>query len=190
MPDNPDTKNRKALIRDAVTRRLQAQPADVFEHSGRLLLSRFRSSKLPVAGSTVFAFASMNAELNTWPLLEWLWLSGDAPALPLVRGRRMSFHRVSGAGELRRGVFDIREPAAHLQQVSPERDSIILVPGLAFTLSGTRLGRGGGYYDRFLSERPAGARAVGVCFDFQIHESLPTAGHDADVDEVWVIPCR
>jgi 5-formyltetrahydrofolate cyclo-ligase len=188
MPDVPDAKTRKALLRSAVTKQLQTQPPELFERSGALLLSRFQSQKLPVAGATVFAFASMNGELNTWPLLEWLWSTGAATALPRVTGKHMTFHLVSDGADLERGVFDIREPASRLQKVFPEAGSFVLVPGLAFTASGQRLGRGGGYYDRFLSAIPEGARTVGVCFDFQVYESLPTAGHDAGVDELWVIP--
>lgn len=188
MPDASDPKKRKAQLRSAVTQQLQTQPPELFERSGALLLSRFQSQNRPVAGATVFAFASMSRELNTWPLLEWLWTKGTATALPLVTGKNMTFHLVADGTDLKRGVFDIREPASHLQQVFPESGSFVLVPGLAFTLSGQRLGRGGGYYDRFLSGRPEGVRAVGVCFDFQVHESLPTTGHDAGVDELWVMP--
>jgi len=61
---------------------------------------------------------------------------------------------------------------------------IVLVPGLAFTRDGGRLGRGGGFFDRFLHRRAALAISVGVCFAFQILESLPLEAHDARLDLV------
>lgn len=60
---------------------------------------------------------------------------------------------------------------------------VVLVPGIAFTHRGDRLGRGGGFFDRFLAHR-APAVKIGVCFDFQIVESLPLERHDVKLDLV------
>jgi 5-formyltetrahydrofolate cyclo-ligase len=61
---------------------------------------------------------------------------------------------------------------------------VILVPGVAFTRAGQRLGRGGGYYDRLLSALPAKAVRLGVCFELQIVDELPSEPHDMRVDGV------
>lgn len=61
---------------------------------------------------------------------------------------------------------------------------LVLVPGLAFTRDGARLGRGGGFFDRFLPHRAALAGKIGVGFDFQIVESLPLETHDVKLDVV------
>lgn len=60
----------------------------------------------------------------------------------------------------------------------------VLVPGLAFSTDGRRLGRGGGFYDRLLTGRAKDAVKMGVCFEFQLRESVPHEGHDALVDVV------
>lgn len=61
---------------------------------------------------------------------------------------------------------------------------LVLVPGLAFSRKGNRLGRGGGFYDRFLGKHCASATKVGVCFSFQVLDTIPTEPHDATVDIV------
>lgn len=66
----------------------------------------------------------------------------------------------------------------------PFAPDLVLVPGLAFTREGHRLGRGGGFYDRLLAGRAAAAFKLGICFNFQLRDTLPTEPHDAKVDAV------
>lgn len=62
--------------------------------------------------------------------------------------------------------------------------TLVFVPGLAFTREGQRLGRGAGFYDRFLTGRGANAVKIGICFEFQIVDSLPSEPHDVVLDAV------
>jgi len=66
----------------------------------------------------------------------------------------------------------------------PETIDLILVPGLAFSKDRHRLGRGGGFFDRLLAGRAAGAFKLGICFSFQVLESVPTESHDIVMDAV------
>ena len=66
----------------------------------------------------------------------------------------------------------------------PRWPDVVIVPGLAFTAAGDRLGQGGGWYDRFLSQRRADCVAIGVGFREQLLESVPTERHDVAVDLV------
>ena len=66
----------------------------------------------------------------------------------------------------------------------PEWADVVIVPGLAFTAAGDRLGQGGGWYDRFLAQRRADCVAIGVGFHEQLLESLPTERHDVVLDLV------
>lgn len=61
----------------------------------------------------------------------------------------------------------------------PFNPDLILVPGLAFGRKGHRLGRGGGFYDRFLAKHSGAATKIGVCFAFQVLDTIPRAAHDA-----------
>lgn len=60
--------------------------------------------------------------------------------------------------------------------------SLVLVPGLGFAAGGLRLGRGGGYYDRWLAHLPSSTQTIGITFSIQICPSLPTLNHDQKVD--------
>jgi 5-formyltetrahydrofolate cyclo-ligase len=103
--------------------------------------------------------------------------------LPTVVGDEL-LPRAYTPAALTRGAFGIMEPqGAPLLQLS--RGDLIVVPGVAFDVQGYRLGRGRGYYDRFLS-LPAFSSAyrIGCCFDFQLIDSVPREPHDVCVDEI------
>lgn len=94
-------------------------------------------------------------------------------------------------------MHGIREPAAG-PLVPLDRIDLVLVPGLAFDLRGYRLGRGGGFYDRFLAayrkSKPRNGAALGVCFEGQIVPEVPADAHDKAVDglvtESRLVLCR
>ena len=68
--------------------------------------------------------------------------------------------------------------------VDPAWPDVVVVPGLAFTAAGDRLGQGGGWYDRFLSRVRADCITIGVCFAEQILDMLPVEAHDVTMDHV------
>lgn len=68
--------------------------------------------------------------------------------------------------------------------VDPAWPDVVVVPGLAFTAAGDRLGQGGGWYDRFLSQVRSDCTSIGVCFAEQIVDTLPVEAHDVVVDHV------
>jgi 5-formyltetrahydrofolate cyclo-ligase len=91
----------------------------------------------------------------------------------------MLFFAVCGVEELHPGKFGIREPDP-IRIV--ERLDAIVLPGLAFTETGIRIGQGAGFYDRFLEMACAEMVKIGVCFDFQVIKEIPREEHDVNVD--------
>lgn len=85
---------------------------------------------------------------------------------------------------LQYGAFGIIEPSTDAEMCPVNEIDLIVVPGVAFTRDGCRLGRGGGFYDRFLGRSDLHAATIGICFDVQIVSSLPTEEHDRRVDMV------
>ena len=79
---------------------------------------------------------------------------------------------------------DGRTVAAPEDDVDPSWPDVVVVPGLAFTVAGDRLGQGGGWYDRFLAATRDDCVSIGVCFSPQIVDVLPTEAHDVPVDIV------
>lgn len=108
----------------------------------------------------------------------------------------VSFEAVTGEPDLGRFEQWCREAAVEVVRpdpspdavapVDPEVPDVIVVPGLAFTRDGRRLGQGGGWYDRFLAARRTDALVIGVCFAEQLRDDLPVAGHDVSVDVVAI----
>ena len=83
--------------------------------------------------------------------------------------------------ELEKGFKGIPEPQGGAE-ILPEAGDIMLLPGLAFTLDGERLGYGGGYYDRYLAALAERPLCIGICFKEQLVESLPAEPTDQRVD--------
>lgn len=165
-------------------------PAGARSENSAAIVARIAGDSRFAAAASVALFDALPSE----PDLAGLWMEALCPG---TGQRRFCFPRVSG-GEI--AFFQVRSPdelatAAwnpHLREPLPGADSavalaeidVILVPGLAFTRDGQRLGRGGGFYDRLLAQLPARTMKLGVCFDSQIVERLPSEPHDQRVDAV------
>ncbi len=130
------------------------------------------------AASTVMAFASMASEPETDGLFARLERDGKVLVLPRIVGERIE-PALLGDGT-QPAVWGIREPKGAV--VDPSTIDLIIVPGVAFTIAGGRLGHGKAYYDRFLP----GTRAftVGACFHEQLVDDLPIEPHDVLLDLV------
>ena len=87
-------------------------------------------------------------------------------------------------GKLERHPHGFDEPSADSPEVPLTRLELVLVPGLAFDRSGTRLGYGKGFYDRLLADVPPGVPVVGVVPESLIAETLPRAPHDVQVSHL------
>ncbi|HHW12372.1 MAG TPA: 5-formyltetrahydrofolate cyclo-ligase [Firmicutes bacterium] len=146
-----------------------------------------RALALPVLPDkqVIAAYCSFGHEVATRPLLAGLLAAGHVLVLPVVdrQSRMMEFRRVDSLDALTPGVYGILEPQSG-ELCSPEEIELFFIPGLAFDRQGNRLGRGGGYYDRYLSTVRPDAAKIGLAFQLQIAEALPVAPHDIKVDAV------
>jgi 5-formyltetrahydrofolate cyclo-ligase len=131
----------------------------------------------------VCAFLPLPSEPRIAPL--WERKSGPQFCFPRVRGEGVELIRIDDCERLARADWKLAGPefdAAPI--VAPNSVDLYLVPGLAFTRDGRRLGRGGGYYDRLLAQHARGSIALGVCFAIQLIDILPIESHDQQVDAV------
>lgn len=128
-------------------------------------------------------------ELNCLPTISLLWQRGRRVGLPVVGGQRgfMDLFRYQPDTRLIRNRYDILEPEPGSSHVPLLSCSLLLMPLVAFDDHGTRLGMGGGYYDRFLARLPAGLRPrlIGVGHELQRASSeLPRDRWDIPLDDV------
>ena len=131
---------------------------------------------------TIVAYYPLPDEVDVRPLLDAWIAEGKTVFLPKVMGAdTMELRRYTGRDSLQEGAFHILEPVGEPMTDGASVD-VVLVPGVAFDAEGHRLGRGRGYYDRFL--RTQKAHTIGVCFDFQKVDEVPVDAFDITIDEV------
>ncbi len=132
----------------------------------------------------ILAFRSLAGEV--W-LNDWLQTSSQRwPIyLPVAYAKgRMEFYRYRGESSLKRSSFGIDEPEDRKEPLRPGKQSVLLVPALAFDRQGYRLGYGGGYYDRYIERFPSSPR-IGLCFErFLGSVAVPKDVHDQAVQRL------
>ena len=102
----------------------------------------------------------------------------------MICGQTLEFRRFSDESALKSDPkYNIPQPTSDERLNAQDSDTVILVPGIAFTANGARLGRGGGYYDRILSELK-NAHKIGIALQCQKVAQLPTDKHDINMNEV------
>lgn len=172
----------KKEIRKAVRERLGSlEPAAAAAASERIFASVAEMPEF-AAARTVALYMSLRGEPRTEPLLRE-WQGRKRLVVPRVCGSDMEFFDYDPAAMLR-GSFGIAEPDGSTPQCRTEDIDLMIVPAVAYTRDGVRLGRGGGYYDRYMSRPGFRAFKVGVCFGVQIADELPAEPHDVRVDRV------
>lgn len=132
---------------------------------------------------TVLLYHGMDTEPDTVRLLPPLWDIGKQVCLPrCLPGNQMEARLVQRDSTLVRHPYGMLEPGPDCPLIPPDQIDLVLVPGLAFDRSGGRLGRGGGYYDRWLAGF-SGITAA-LCRDGLLMEAIPRLPHDLGVDLV------
>jgi 5-formyltetrahydrofolate cyclo-ligase len=136
------------------------------------------------AATRVAAYHAVGAELDVALVAAAARAAAKPTLWPRVsRAGRLELVEASG-GELEPDAAGVPAPLATRAAVRIAAGDVVLVPGLAFTRDGARLGRGGGHYDRLLAEAKGAAITVGVAFDIQLVRELPLEPHDEGVDVV------
>ena len=175
----------KEELRRSVRRLKQQYTPAQLEELSLPVIARLRPRL--VEAQTILAYYSLPDEVCTHQLIDELIADGKTVLLPKVLDAgRMELRRYTGPHDLTEGAYGIMEPVGE-----PFTDyaliDIALIPGMAFDASGHRLGRGRGYYDRFLNSQWSmvnGQWLIGLCFDFQKVPVLPSDDHDIPVDIV------
>ena len=175
----------KEELRRSVRRLKQQYTPAQLEELSLPVIARLRPRL--VEAQTILAYYSLPDEVCTRQLIDELIADGKTVLLPKVLDAgRMELRHYTGPHDLTEGAYGIMEPVGE-----PFTDyaliDIALIPGMAFDVAGHRLGRGRGYYDRFLNSQLSIVHCpllIGLCFDFQKVPVLPYDDHDIPVDIV------
>ncbi len=178
----------KAKLRNEL--RLKAKALDVRqrEDQGKKILAQLLQHPRFLKARTVFTYLSMETEVETQPLLNEALRAGKKVFVPRIepQKKRMQMIQVDDAEELHPGSYGILEPPFDEKKLGCPTDlELAIIPGMGFDREGGRLGRGKGYFDRFLAEAPQ-AYKIGLAFKFQIVAKIPKEDHDVLMDEVLI----
>jgi len=134
------------------------------------------------SAARVCCYLSMGKEAGTGPLIDALLAAGKAVSVPVVDDDGLMFAAaLDTPDDLVAGRWGIRVPRDIVPVTEPL--GAVICPGMLFTRAGDRLGRGQGHYDRFLPRHPSAA-VVGVCYEAQLADALPTEPHDVPMAAV------
>ncbi|MDE2643722.1 MAG: 5-formyltetrahydrofolate cyclo-ligase [Verrucomicrobiota bacterium] len=143
--------------------------------------------------SQVMLYVPMSGELNVKSLLENALKKRKTVALPRFSVEKNAYEvcGIDNLSYLLPGKFGVPEPSPDSQIMDTKQLDLAIVPGVAFAGLGSRLGRGGGFFDRLLAGIPA--KKCGVCFEQQVYPDVPVERHDVKMDMIatpngWLIP--
>lgn len=145
-----------------------------------VLFNKLINSTEYMNANVVFVFVSCKGEVDTHKFINHAIGSGKIVCVPKVISMKEGMIPVAiqSLKELRPNRLGILEPVSMDKKIDAENIELVIVPGLAFDKNGRRLGYGGGFYDRFLPFVKEGVPKIGIGYDFQIIESVPSEAHD------------
>ena len=183
--------NTKKSLREKILTLLRNHKEEERLAKGRIIFDKlFRLPEFRKALTVLFYFP-FNGEVNTVEMIKQAQKLGKKIGLPrIVRDKKRIIPNMIHSLEegLEAGPYGIQQPKKNRSQsLRLENLDMVIVPGVAFDKHNNRLGRGGGYYDRFLKSLPPSIPSVGLAFDFQIIDHLPQQEkHDVPVSKVVV----
>lgn len=160
---------------------LSLSPEERAAASGRIFRRVAESGPFGTARCVAFFCALPDEPATEEALVRWG--SAKRIVVPRVGGDAMRFFDYA-PGALRAGAFGIAEPDGDAMPCEPSEIDLIVVPGTAFTQAGARMGRGRGFYDKYLSQPGFRGVKVGVCYAHQLVGALPVEPHDVFMDYV------
>ncbi|PGY14866.1 5-formyltetrahydrofolate cyclo-ligase [Bacillus cereus] len=134
---------------------------------------------------TIGITLSIDNEVNTYPIIEKAWEEGKKVVVPKCNKgtRAMSFRKISKFDQLETVYMNLREPIPALtDEVNADEIDLQIVPGVAYTERGERIGYGGGYYDRYLVHYKG--KTLSLAYDFQMVKHIPVEPFDKNVKKI------
>lgn len=171
-----DKKELRRQIRQQKRAMTETEIVEASQRLGELFLAcdQYKRAK------TIYGYLPYNQEVRTVPMLEQALRDGKRVAVPKCYGDEMRFIYMDDLSKVEKGYAGIPEPIAD-DPVAEDKTALVLMPGMAFTKDGKRMGYGGGFYDKFLAAEPDHP-TVALCYGFQMVEDLPTEDYDIPVD--------
>ncbi|MGG0281747.1 5-formyltetrahydrofolate cyclo-ligase [Bacillus pacificus] len=168
----------------------------IIEHMNSLSRERYTNLSEQIAFSlyaqkewaeakTIGITLSMENEVNTYSIIEKAWEEGKKVVVPKCNKetRTMSFRQISNFDQLETVYMNLREPIPALtEEVNTDEIDLQIVPGVAYTERGERIGYGGGYYDRYLMHYKG--KTLSLAYSFQMVDHIPIEPFDQNIEKI------
>lgn len=185
MNDDPKEALRKRLLG-----LLRNQKEETRFQKSALIRSKLFERQEFKDASTIMFYASFDGEVDTREMIKEAKAQGKKVVLPIIikEEKKIIPSLIEDLeNDLTDGPYGIQQPKTKpAQELNLEALGVVVVPGVAFDKKANRLGRGQGYYDRFLKQLPSFVTTIGLAFDFQIVDNLPSL-KDHDIPVSFVI---
>lgn len=166
-------------LRDNIPKKQIIKNSDIIL-SALFSLEEYKNSK------TIFTYVNAKSEIITIPLIKKAWEDKKTLAVPVMSGKphEMFFIKINTLDELKPNKYSIPEPELKSENiVLSDNKTLIIVPGIVFDYDKYRIGYGGGYYDKFISDNISLSN-VALAMDFQIIDSVPKEIFDKQLDKI------
>ena len=170
----------KQRMRELLIQKRRMLSAEERTAQSELILSQLEKMTVFREAKTVLLYYPKNNEVDVLPLFK-RYKRDKVLLLPVTHRNGMTANPYEGNDKMHRGKVGIPEPTTPPFEGNID---IIIVPAVAFDKQGNRLGRGKGYYDKLLPLLSSSYN-IGICYQFQALESIPTEEFDRPMDEVW-----
>jgi len=173
--------NQKKIIRQQIKEAKKRLSQEEKEARSMAIFQKVEQLQAFQKAKKIMAYWSLPDEVVTHPFVQH-WAKEKAMILPVVKGEVLELRSFTGMQDMKKeAVYGIYEPTGPIES-DPGSIELIIVPGVAFDSNHNRLGRGKAYYDKLL--KTTRALNVGVCFDVQLIEKVPTDANDIPMDLV------
>ena len=174
----------KNKMRELLVQRRRVMSAQDCQMYSQQILDQLEKMTCFCEAKTVLLYYPIQNEVNVLPLVK-KYKHEKTLLFPVSHRYGMTVHPYAGNKNMHRGKFGIPEPTTPAYEGEID---LVIVPAVAFDAKGRRLGRGGGYYDRFI-KKLTHAVLVGVGYDFQLVDEVPAARHDQRVHRI-ILPSK
>ena len=178
----------KILIRKRILNILKNQKEEDRIRKSGLIKDKLFADPGFRCSQTVLFYASFNGEVDTFEIMKQSQQEGKQIALPAIRLKEKKIVPCLVdilEDVLEDGPYGIKQPRMdRARSLDLHAIDLAVVPGVAFDRENHRLGRGAGYYDRFLTDLPKDTPSIGLAFDFQLLDKIPHLEHDIPVSRV------
>jgi len=179
--------NKQSLRKQLLIKRSELSPEFVLENSKKIA-ENLLNLDIYQSSNNIMLYIATQDEVQTQKIIESAQRDKKRIFIPLIIRRDNALLPslvIDFEKELIPGILGIYQPRKEFYRIYPPTVlDLIIVPGVAFTIQGHRLGRGGGYYDRFLSQLEPKTLSIALSFEMQILNKIPIDIQDIPVDYI------